>query len=225
MTIEFYSLTPLGILSISGEDAAIFLQGQTTCDVNELEDKQGTCGAFCNAKGRVITTFYLIKIENDFLLILPNTLLSGIQERLNRYKLRAKVNISESHLDINTFYLPKNLPWLTNETSEEFIPQWLNLDKLGGISFTKGCYTGQEIVARTHYLGEVKRRLFLATYKNKLEAISSHSLIIDENESTVGHILHAHEGIMQCVLNVDSQNKALRLANSFQEILVIKEIL
>ncbi|MEY2666950.1 MAG: hypothetical protein RLZZ384_1121 [Pseudomonadota bacterium] len=225
MTIEFYSSTPLGGLSVCGEDAAVFLQGQTTCDVNGLEDKQGSCGAFCNAKGRVITTFYLIKIENNFLLILPNALLGGIQERLNRYKLRAKVNISESHLDINTFNLPKELPWLTHETSEEFIPQWLNLDKLGGISFTKGCYTGQEIVARTHYLGEVKRRLFLATYENKLEVISSNSLVIDGNESTVGHVLHAHEGVMQCVLNIDSQHKALRLANSFQEILVIKEIL
>jgi folate-binding Fe-S cluster repair protein YgfZ len=38
----------------------------------------------------------------------------------------------------------------------------LNLDRLGGISFNKGCYTGQEIVARTHYLGKAKRALFLA---------------------------------------------------------------
>ncbi|MGR8942264.1 MAG: CAF17-like 4Fe-4S cluster assembly/insertion protein YgfZ, partial [Gammaproteobacteria bacterium] len=54
------------------------------------------------------------------------------------------------------------IPWLTQSTSEEYIPQMLNLDKLGGISFTKGCYTGQEIVARTHYLGKAKRALFLA---------------------------------------------------------------
>jgi folate-binding protein YgfZ len=45
-------------------------------------------------------------------------------------------------------------------TVEEFIPQMLNLDLLAGISFTKGCYTGQEIVARTHYLGAVKRRMY-----------------------------------------------------------------
>jgi tRNA-modifying protein YgfZ len=43
-------------------------------------------------------------------------------------------------------------------TSEQFIPQMLNVDLLGGVSFTKGCYTGQEIVARTHHLGRVKRR-------------------------------------------------------------------
>lgn len=45
-------------------------------------------------------------------------------------------------------------------TSEEFLPQMLNLDQLGGISYQKGCYTGQEIVTRTHFLGQVKRRMF-----------------------------------------------------------------
>jgi len=54
------------------------------------------------------------------------------------------------------------IPWLSQATSEEHVPQMLNLDKLDGISFTKGCYTGQEIVARTHYLGKAKRALFLA---------------------------------------------------------------
>ena len=49
-------------------------------------------------------------------------------------------------------------PQVHAATSEQFIPQMLNLDLLDGISFTKGCYTGQEIVARTHHLGRVKRR-------------------------------------------------------------------
>ena len=56
-----------------------------------------------------------------------------------------------------------SLPWLTLDTTEMFIPQMLNLDKLDALSFTKGCYTGQEIVARTHYLGKSKRSLCLAT--------------------------------------------------------------
>jgi tRNA-modifying protein YgfZ len=50
------------------------------------------------------------------------------------------------------------LPQVTAATSEHFIPQMLNLDLLDGVSFTKGCYTGQEIVARTHHLGRIKRR-------------------------------------------------------------------
>lgn len=54
------------------------------------------------------------------------------------------------------------LPQVVTATQECFVPQMLNLDVLNGISFKKGCYTGQEIVARTHYLGTVKRRMQIA---------------------------------------------------------------
>jgi folate-binding protein YgfZ len=46
------------------------------------------------------------------------------------------------------------------QTRELFIPQMLNLQAVGGVSFKKGCYTGQEIVARMQYLGKLKRRLY-----------------------------------------------------------------
>lgn len=52
------------------------------------------------------------------------------------------------------------LPILYTETSMQFVPQMLNLDLLGAISFSKGCYPGQEIIARTHHLGKLKRRMF-----------------------------------------------------------------
>jgi folate-binding protein YgfZ len=51
------------------------------------------------------------------------------------------------------------LPQVFKSTSELFVAQMLNLDLLGGIAFTKGCYTGQEVIARAHYRGRVKRRL------------------------------------------------------------------
>jgi tRNA-modifying protein YgfZ len=53
------------------------------------------------------------------------------------------------------------VPVVYAATSDRFVPQMANLDLLGGISFDKGCYTGQEIVARLHYLGQLKRRLFV----------------------------------------------------------------
>jgi len=62
------------------------------------------------------------------------------------------------------------VPQVTAATQEEFVPQMLNLDLLGGISLTKGCYTGQEIVARTHYLGKVKRRTHFAHVPAAVEA-------------------------------------------------------
>jgi tRNA-modifying protein YgfZ len=50
-------------------------------------------------------------------------------------------------------------PQVYAATTEEFVAQMLNLDALGGIAFDKGCYTGQEVIARAHYRGRVKRRL------------------------------------------------------------------
>ena len=52
------------------------------------------------------------------------------------------------------------LPVITAATQDQFVPQMANLEQLGAISFSKGCYPGQEIVARAQYRGEVKRRLF-----------------------------------------------------------------
>jgi tRNA-modifying protein YgfZ len=60
------------------------------------------------------------------------------------------------NLDIQT-----GLPWIEATTQDLFIPQTLNLDLIGGVSFTKGCYPGQEIVARSHYRGTVKKRMGL----------------------------------------------------------------
>jgi folate-binding protein YgfZ len=51
------------------------------------------------------------------------------------------------------------IPVILEQAQEEYVPQMVNLDLLGGVSFAKGCYPGQEIVARTHYLGRVKQRM------------------------------------------------------------------
>lgn len=54
------------------------------------------------------------------------------------------------------------VPVILPATQEAFVPQMVNLDLIGGVSYTKGCYPGQEIVARMHYLGRLKQRAFLA---------------------------------------------------------------
>jgi folate-binding protein YgfZ len=54
------------------------------------------------------------------------------------------------------------IPAVLPQTQDHFVPQMANMEILGGVSFNKGCYPGQEIVARSQYLGKVKRRLYLA---------------------------------------------------------------
>ena len=57
-------------------------------------------------------------------------------------------------------------PQVDAATQEQFVPQMVNLELLGGVNFKKGCYPGQEIVARTKYLGKIKRRTALASIEN-----------------------------------------------------------
>ena len=85
------------------------------------------------------------------------------------------------------------IPDVLPETQEQFVPQMLNLDILNGINFKKGCYTGQEIVARTHYLGSVKRRTYLAEIAS--DTIPSDTMpsagdkVVDANKNEVGQIV------------------------------------
>lgn len=183
----------LAVLSVTGEDAASFLQGQITCDINDVVKQKSQLGAFCNPKGKVIAIFFIVKTDDGFLLALPKSLLITIQELLERYKLRAKVTINElEHFPVEPFLKTDHvrIPWIFSETSEQFIPQALKLDKFGAISFTKGCYTGQEIVVRTHYLGEVKRQLHLALCEAGA-SVEPNCKVLDENHEEIGTVLLA----------------------------------
>ena len=98
-------------------------------------------------------------------------------------------------------------------TQEAFIPQSLNLDLMDAINFKKGCYTGQEIVARTHYLGKPKRRMFIA--KAQAELHSSIGDSIDFNSQAIGHIvdLVIHEGKTDLLIELllDHTDKGLTI--------------
>ena len=72
------------------------------------------------------------------------------------------------------------IPVVTPATQEQFVLQMANLDILGGVSFKKGCYPGQEIVARTHYLGKQKRRMFLAHIESDSTAAAGNELFSEE---------------------------------------------
>ena len=238
---NWYSHLPeIGILAVTGKDAAKLLQGQTTCDIVGLPAGQTTLGSLCTPKGRAIAVFRVLRTEDRIYLLLPRELVETVQNRLRMYVLRDDAKIEDVTGDWSTFGLygekssevlhalglPQlthdneaegqasfytrfytiripnpsasrylvlvdaakkagmgrfldghgllrqdsqswllediraGLPTVTASTYEEFVPQMLNLDLVGGISFTKGCYTGQEIIARAHYLGSLKRRMY-----------------------------------------------------------------
>ncbi|MFV0370164.1 MAG: YgfZ/GcvT domain-containing protein [Azonexus sp.] len=80
------------------------------------------------------------------------------------------------------------LPLVTQATQEAFVPQMLDLEKIGGLSFNKGCYPGQEIVARTQYLGKVKRHLYRVSGAENLAA-GAELFSPDNPDQAVGQIV------------------------------------
>jgi folate-binding protein YgfZ len=95
-------------------------------------------------------------------------------------------------------------PLISQTQSETLLPQWLNMQINGGISFTKGCYTGQEIVARMKYRGKSKKHLALAYWSNTAE---SEKVIQDDDGKNIGEIFAMTpigEGFLgQIILNQD----------------------
>ncbi|MDC0552653.1 hypothetical protein OAO12_00080 [Methylophilaceae bacterium] len=84
--------------------------------------------------------------------------------------------------------ITNKIPNIYLETQGKFIPQSLNLDLINAINFKKGCYTGQEIVARTHYLGTVKKRLFRGVWSGDKTFLNLGNEILT-NETLVGQVI------------------------------------
>jgi len=83
------------------------------------------------------------------------------------------------------------IPMIEEPTLEAFTPQMVNLDLLDGVSFSKGCYTGQEIVARTHHLGRVKRRMFRFTCEAGGAATLAPASRLYNDDGAAGEIVSA----------------------------------
>src|SRR3990167_5001748 len=164
-----------GFIQIIGIDAEKFLQGQLTCDVR-LANGASCLGAHCNPQGRIISLFILLKFNDAFYLILPRSMIDIALPALKKYAVFFKVQLSDiadekpvaalANITDEAAWHRTNInagiPAIYPETSGKFLPHELNLDKLGALNFDKGCYTGQEIIARMHYRGKLKTHLYRA---------------------------------------------------------------
>jgi folate-binding protein YgfZ len=92
----------------------------------------------------------------------------------NGFAITTESHNTESHninlnglesLDWDLNHIQMGVAWINAANSEQFIPQTANFELVGGVSFRKGCYPGQEIVARSQYLGKLKQRAAIACYE------------------------------------------------------------
>ena len=89
-----------------------------------------------------------------FLLLAPADHAPALRERLEAVCTRGESG------GWRALEVEAGIPVITEASQDEYVPQMVNLDLVGGVSFSKGCYPGQEIVARMHYLGRLKQRMY-----------------------------------------------------------------
>ncbi len=219
------TLLPWSVISVTGTDAATFLQGQVTTDIREVSAGHSRPGNLLNLKGRIESNFYLCSQDNGFLLVIDQSLQEATLARLKKYGVFSKVSIENSPLVVightgqaalaqltqqgvalpetsnqcisadGEYWLrlhgqtrlvqlcpAEKLPstihrseaalnawwansilagdWLINAAAQaRYQPQELDAHQLQGVSYQKGCYMGQEIVARLYFRGQLKSEL------------------------------------------------------------------
>jgi folate-binding protein YgfZ len=226
-------LSHLGVIAVTGEDAASFLQGQLTQDFVLLGPSEARLAAFCTSKGRMQASFIGYKSgAGEILLVVSRDILAATLKRLSMFVLRAKAKLRDASAEFELFGLAGDAarhpqlqaPWqlapsgdamrvslypadgqpralyvapagqahppgpalapelwqwsevrsgvamITAPISEALVPQMLNYESVGGVNFKKGCYPGQEVVARSQFRGTLKRRAYLAHSAEPLRA-------------------------------------------------------
>lgn len=288
-------LSHQGLISVDGEEASDFLQGQLTNDIRNVSEQHSQLSAYCTHKGRMLANFRVFKRADSFYLRLPLNQLEATLKRISMFVLMSKVIIKDSSLSLikmglsgpdadqvlgdllpdipaevddtsqcngltiikiagphpryeiigeldavkkiwqqldvhaapvgagcwESLDIQAGIPTIYPATSEAFVPQMTNMQVINGVSFKKGCYTGQEVVARMQYLGKLKRRMFRVHIDidepvnpaDKLFAANSDSaqgtgqIVSAQPDPNGGHVALA-------VINIaDSENAQLKLHN------------
>lgn len=261
----YCELSHRSMIHVCGKKTLPFLQGQLTCDVNQITETHSSLALHCNAQGRIISNFRLVKFHQEYYLISPTEMLDIAIKNLNKYAAFSQVDlIDESdqwqhigilgnnaqsilqtlfnhvpeindetiiHDDLIIVRIHDEIPrwhvfgktqsmqnfkqniapqmlhlgqsvwdsrnlhngfiWMTPEISEKFTPHALNFQHKDAISFTKGCYTGQEIIARMHYRGKLKQHLYRAVINCKVIP-KLNDIIYSQNDiNPIGYIVAA----------------------------------
>jgi tRNA-modifying protein YgfZ len=163
----------LNVIQIEGEDAKSFLQGLVTADMEKLPSP----AALLTPQGKIIADFY---IHADLTIDIRKELVDTLIKRLSLYKLRAKVSwaIIGEKADIPLAErLDDLLPQFGLDYSDSF-PHEANMDLNGAVSFTKGCYVGQEIVSRMQHRSTTRRRV--VRYECETEIAPFTDVLIDD---------------------------------------------
>lgn len=123
----------------------------------------GNTAAVRDALGIAPAPLVAVAFDSATAFMLPDRRIAIVAATANAPILQAALARHASTVEADRwrwFGIAAGVPWVTAATADLFVPQMANWDVLGGVNFRKGCYTGQEIIARMQYLGRLKERLF-----------------------------------------------------------------
>lgn len=260
-----YPLTEHAFLRCEGPDAAKFLQGQLSCDIQQLSLEHAGLGSHSSPKGRMLSSFRIMQTgEHSYILRVHQSIKAQALQALKKYIVFSKAEIiidenivafglhgqqAQTHLNnllttpssvdyqqcihnktvivcssvrhasfeiytdaatAKTYWqsLEKNIATFSHQqhlrleielglafvelaSYEQFTPQTFNYQLTDAISFKKGCYTGQEIVARLHYLGKLKRQMYHYKLRSATELSVAQSIQLEAGKGSVGDIISA----------------------------------
>ncbi|MGL4574460.1 MAG: YgfZ/GcvT domain-containing protein [Burkholderiaceae bacterium] len=272
----FAQLEHLGMLTVSGEDAARFLHGQLTQDVESMDSHAARRAGYCNAKGRLYATLMLWRPAPDQIHIsAAANSCAFLAKRLSMFVLRAKAKVADASgqivqiglwgpraaqvlqdallpvpaelMAVSSFVhghvtavgaerhiicvasehaqelaqmlaksgaqvadasawraqdIAQGIAFVDATTQEQFVPQMINFELIGGVNFKKGCYPGQEVVARSQYLGKLKRRTAIARAQTPVAPMMD--VLADGKPEPVGVVVNAEPMGTESVLLFES---------------------
>lgn len=170
--------------TLQGADAEKFLQGQVTVDVSKLDEQRYQATAICDLKGRIHFGIWLKRYSAQSIeVVIANDQLDSLQAHIKKYGAFSKFTLDTaeavyfaiedgkatfSHTDQGVSAeewqqtaIAQGQAWISAATSGLFQPQELRLHQRGGVNYDKGCYLGQEIIARLWFRAKPKHWLHL----------------------------------------------------------------
>lgn len=125
--------------------------------------------------------------------------------------------------------IDSGVPNITIATQEKFVPQMINFELIGGVNFKKGCYPGQEIVARSQYLGKLKRRMMHASVEATHAEPGTEIFSVDDPEQPCGMVVNAERTTVtevDCLveIKVASAESEIRLGSATGPVLAFKTL-
>lgn len=200
-------------LTLTGVDTEKFLQGQVTVDVTKIGHFEHRPTAICDLKGRIVFGLWLTRHSAEqFDVVISKDLLDNFKAHMRKYGAFSKMSVSdaqeiypvinngsadfqtnESIITINEWQktaITQGAAWITAENAGLFQPQELRLHQRAGVDYDKGCYLGQEIVARLYFRAKPKAWLHRVQGASALpkigQMVEQHVNIVNVIETSEG---------------------------------------